>query len=297
MLNNQEILRTFIAAADTETFGEAARRRHVTKSAISQQIKGLEEQLGTALFERVGRRARLTPAGRTLADAVRPHLEAIDDALAAVSDAGRAVDGEVSIGSPRPFARLWLRPRLTRLLVEHPRLRATVEFGTPTELERRLAERRLDLAIMVRATELPTLKSVPIYTETFLAHAAPSYLQRHGVPTTLEELDAHRFIVFDDDLPMHESWWRAAFGRRAKLRGQIVVRIASLPEMLALAESGLGIAVLPDYLTERARLGGTLRELRLGAGRTPARSRIFLAWRRSTVPTATFEAVRAALSS
>lgn len=295
MLNNQELLRTFLAAADTETFGEAARRRHVTKSAISQQLKSLEEQLGTALFERVGRRARLTPAGRTLADAVRPHLEAIDDALVAVSGAGRAVHGEVSIGSPRPFARLWLRPRLTRLLAEHPRLNARVVFGTPTELERQLVERRLDLAIMVRPPEQPTLRSVPIYTETFLAHAAPTYLRQHGAPTTIEELDAHRFIVFDDDLPMHEPWWRATFGRRAKLRGQIVIRIASLPEMLALAESGLGIAVLPDYLTERARLGGTLRELRLGSGRPPARNRIALAWRQSTVPTATFEAVKAAL--
>lgn len=295
MLNNQELLRTFLAAADTETFGEAAHRRHVTKSAVSQQLKSLEEQLGAALFERVGRRARLTPAGRTLADAVRPHLEAIDDALNAVSGAGRTVHGEVSIGSPRPFARLWLRPRLVRLLTEHPRLSVRVVFGTPSELERQLVDRRLDLSIMVRPPEPPTLRSVPIYTETFLAHAAPAYLEQHGTPSGLEDLDTHRFIVFDDDLPMHAPWWRAAFGRKAKPRGHIVARIASLPEMLALAQSGLGIAVLPDYLTERARRNGTVHELALGSGRPPAQNRIALAWRRSTVPTATFETVKAAL--
>lgn len=220
----------------------------------------------------------------------------IDDALSAVSVAGREVDGEIRIGSPRPFARLWLRTRLVRLMREHPRLWARVVFGTPTELEQRLAERDVDLAVLVRPTELPTLETTPIHTEVFLAHAAPSYLREHGLPTTLGELHDHRFIVFDDDLPMHAPWWRATFGRRARARGEIVARVASLVEMLALCEAGLGIAVLPAYLTERARMSGTVRELRIGSRRTSARNRISLAWRRSVVATATFEACREALS-
>lgn len=295
MLINQELLRTFLVAAETETFGEAARRRHVTKSAISQQIKALEGQLGTALFERVGRHARLTGAGQRLAEVLRPHLEAIDDALATVRATGREVEGEIRIGAPRPFARHWLRPRLVGLLAEHPRLQATVVFGTPTQLERQLVERGLDLALLVRSTELPTLEVTPVYTETFMAHAAPTYLREHGTPATLDELAEHRFIVFDDDLPMHAPWWRATFGPRAGLRGEVVARIASLDEMLALAEAGLGIAVLPDYVTAPARERGTVRALGLGAKRPPARNRITLAWRRSVVPTATFEAVREAL--
>src|SRR3954465_850978 len=105
MLINQELLRTFVAAATSQTFGEAALRRHVTKSAISQQIKALEVQLGAPLFERVGRRARPTESGLALADVLRREFEIIDDALDAVASAQREVKGEIRIGAPRSFSR------------------------------------------------------------------------------------------------------------------------------------------------------------------------------------------------
>jgi DNA-binding transcriptional LysR family regulator len=145
---NQELLRTFVAAAESESFSRAAERRHVTKAAVSQQIKALEGQLGVVLFERSGGHARVTESGRALAGVLRRQFEVIDDAIAAVASSQRGVAGEVRVGTPGPFTRLWLRPRLSRLLQAHEALRVTVVFGTPRDLERRLAERELDLLIL-----------------------------------------------------------------------------------------------------------------------------------------------------
>lgn len=295
MLINQELLRTFVIAAGSATFGEAARRRHVTKSAISQQIKALEAQLGLPLFERVGRHARLTEAGRGLAQTLGRCLQDIDDALEAAVAGSRGVEGEIRIGAPRPFCRAWLRPRLARLLAEHPGLRATVAFGSPTELERGLVERALDLAVLVREAELPGVETAHVFTETFAAYASPWYLRARGRPTTAEGFSTHRLIVFDDDLPMHAPWWRATFGPRAARRGEIVARVASLDEMLALAEAGLGIAVLPSYFAAESLARGRVVELQVPTRRAPARNRIHLAWRRSAVPTARLETVREGL--
>jgi DNA-binding transcriptional LysR family regulator len=292
MLINHELLRTFLAAARTRTFGEAAAQRRVTKSAISQQVKALEAQLGVPLFERVGRAARPTPAGARLADVLERELAAIDDALVALTAEHAEIAGELRLGAPRPFARAWLPPRLAPLLRAHPALRVRIVFGVPSELERALVQGQLDLAILSRAPESPLVAHRAIATETFHAYAAPAYLAAHGTPQTLADIRAARFIDFDDDLPMHAPFWRAAFGARTPVGGEIVCRVASLDEMLALAEQGLGVVVLPDYFARGSKI---LKELEIS--REPAKNALTLAWRKGAVESARLLAARDALSS
>src|SRR5437763_7339649 len=128
MFINYELLRTLVEAGTAPTFREAAARRHVTPSAVSHQIRSLESQLGVPLFERFGRNARLTPAGVKLVAVLRDDFARIDEALAAVLEDARSVRGTVRIGGPGPFSRMWLRPRLVRLLRTHPDLVLDVRF-------------------------------------------------------------------------------------------------------------------------------------------------------------------------
>ncbi|MGK4007212.1 LysR family transcriptional regulator [Sorangium sp. So ce1036] len=297
MLINYELLRTLLEAGTGPTFTEAARRRRVTPSAVSHQIKALEAQLGVPLFERVGRSARLLPAAEGLVLALRDAFARIDDALAAVSDDHHAVRGVVRIGGPGPFSRMWLRPRLARLLRAHPELVVDVRFDVPSVLTRRLLAGDDDLGILVSAPGDPALEARPIYVEEFSAVASPAYLKAHGRPETARELAAHRFVVFDEDLAMHAAWWRAAFGKKEPLPPRIACRIRSLDEMLALAAAGVGIAVLPDYFIADAVAAGEVAVVRPrpGKGRRGARNTIHLAWRKGATQSARFRAVQAAL--
>jgi DNA-binding transcriptional LysR family regulator len=294
VLINLELLRTFVVAAESPTFSAAARARFVTKSAVSQQMKTLEGQLGVPLFERVGRRVRVTAGGGDLAAVLRRELQVIDEALDAAASDQRGVRGLVRIGAPRPFSRLWLRPRLARLLGEHAGLRAHVSFGSPSDLEKRLVASELELAILVRKPRSTLLEARPIFLETFEAYASKAYLRAHGVPTSAGAFAAHRFIAFDEDLPMQSDWWRACFGA-APARGEVVCHVASLEEMLALAEAGVGIAVLPTYFVAAAAGASALVPIRPKGRRPRAGNQIFLAWRRQVVPTARFTTSRAAL--
>jgi LysR family glycine cleavage system transcriptional activator len=294
-----DLLRTFVTAARAGTFSRAAARQRVTKSAVSQQIRALEAHLGTRLFERSGKGVRLTEAGEALADVLERELAAIDEALDAVVSSRHQVAGHVRIGSPGPFTRIWLRPRVADLLRAHADLRLTVSFGTPRELESRLVERELDMILLVRPVEAPGLAETPVFTEYFRAYAASSYLQASPALAVLDDLARHRFIVYGDDLPMHAPWWRAAAGARRPFAGTIVCSVANLYEMRALAERGIGIVVLPDYFAAEAVKRGTLTELpRLRGSRAAvAVNRIVLAWRTSAIPTGAFRAVRDALCS
>lgn len=293
---NLELLRTFVMAEAAPTLSAAAAIRRVTKSAVSQQVKTLEAQLGVTLFERVGRNVRPTDAARALAASLRSAFAIIDDSVDAARERQGTVRGVVRIGAPRPFASFWLRPRLAALLAAHRDLVAEVTFGVPTELERRLVAGDLDLAIMVRGPEASSIETSPLFVETFDAYASPSYVKEIGAPRSADDFAEHRFVVFDEDLPMHAAWWRATFGARAPLQGKIACRVASLDEMRALAIASAGIAVLPDYFVESALAAKELVTVTPRTRKTIAKNPIVLAWRRGIAETARLRATREALA-
>lgn len=290
---NQELLRTFLAAADSRNFSQAAHARHVTKSAISQQVRTLESQLGVLLFERSGRAVRLTPSGSELARVLRQEFAAIDDAIDALVQDHGAVRGEVRLGAPRPFARHWLRSRLAELANAYPELHIHVIFGTPTTLERLLLDRTLDLTILVREPRSPLVETETIFRERFSLYASPEYLKRAGTPSSLESFATHRWIVFDNDMPMLTAWWKSRFDV-FPLRGRVSCSVSSLDEMLGLTESGVGLCVLPDYFTKDALKKGTIVEVS-GKQGSPVSNDIFLAWRSNAILSARFRAARDSL--
>jgi DNA-binding transcriptional LysR family regulator len=283
-LVSYDLLRTFSICGREGTFTAAAASLRITTSAVSQQIRALEDQLGVPLFERRGRRVQLTPEGQRLLGSITPELGRIELALDELVSAHTAVRGQVSLGAPRPFARYWLRPRLPGLLAAHPELELRVEFDVPSALERRLHEGALDLVLLARRSELPGLSAKPIFQEKLLAVTAPGPL-----PQSREQLQSARWIVFDEDLPMHAHWWRAAFGAHAPLPSRVICQVASLDEMQALAEAGAGLAVLPHYLVAEALAKGTLAEIP-SPGRI-ARNTLWLVWREGIPRTARFEVV------
>src|SRR5437868_2679943 len=116
MLINYALLPTLLELGEGRTFAEAAARLRLTPSAVSHQMRTLEGQLGFRLFERVGRRAKLTREALSLIGVVAEHLPPINDALEALLDDDQAVRGVIRVGGALPFSRLWLRPRLPQLL-------------------------------------------------------------------------------------------------------------------------------------------------------------------------------------
>lgn len=298
---NLELLRTFVVASTSPTFAEAARARGVSVSAISQQVKALEGQVGLLLFERIGRRVRLTPEGKRLAEALQVHLAGVADALDEATGAGTRLAGVVTLGGPRTFGAHFVTPRLVSLLRRTPGLRVDQQFDVPSVLERRLLEGQLDFAILARPADALGLEVAALAMETFLAVAAPALLAR--LPRGRDEaaLRTWPWLVFDRDLPMHGPWWSASFGRQAPMPQTVVAAVAGLESLQQLAEAGLGAVVLPDYLVAPALKSGRLvvvTPASSGPRRPrPATNTLFLAWRRGAPVTARADAVRRSLTS
>ncbi|MEP7050757.1 MAG: LysR family transcriptional regulator [Pseudomonadota bacterium] len=298
MLINYDHLRTLLEIGASATFAQAAAKLTLTPSAVSHQVRALEAQLGFAVFERVGRASRLTPEGQQLLDVVREHFPPIEEALAGIRDDQRTVQGSVSLAGPMPFARIWLRPRVVRLMRAYPALALNVRFGVPSALTLGLLDGSLDFAILAEAPDSPLLAFERLFVETFIAVCAPAYWAGAPPARTVKQLSEQRFIVFSDALAMHAAWWRATFGK-APLPHNVVCRIANVDEMLYLAEQGLGIAVLPNYVVTESLAAGRLvpvrakpaRSRQLGAPQNP----LLLAWRKARAETARLRVVRSAL--
>ncbi|MBL8940680.1 MAG: LysR family transcriptional regulator [Archangium sp.] len=297
---NLELLRTFAVAARAPTFAAASRIRGVTVSAISQQVKTLEAQLGLALFERRGRRVTLTSAGLALSNELETHLGQLALALERATNAHSKVEGLVTLGGPRTFGGFYVLPRLTKLLRERPGLRVDQRFEVPSVLERQLVDGALDLAVLSRPPEAAGLETTVLTTETFVAVAAPALLRRLPAARTEAALREWPWLAFDSDLAMHAPWWRASFGRAATPPRRLVAAVASLEHLQAFAEAALGAVVLPDYL-----VGPALSARRLvrvypsapGRAAREATNTLFLVSRRGAPPTARLLAVREALRS
>ena len=141
-----ELLQSFVAIAETGSFTEAAKRIHRTQSAVSMQIKRLEDLLGRPVFLRNGRSVMPTPEGELLLSHARRILRAHREAIAAFD--GSALAGTVRIGTPDQYATLFLPDVLAAFACENPRVHVEVVCGVSVDLRKSLEAGQLDLALL-----------------------------------------------------------------------------------------------------------------------------------------------------
>ena len=139
-------LRTFVAIVETGSFTRAADAVSKTQSAVSMQIKRLEERLGAALFERDGRHSRLTAQGELLLEHARRIVRLNEEALALFSK--DALEGNVRLGTPDDYADRFLPEILARFSRSNPRADMTVVCEPSHMLAERIRQREIDLAIV-----------------------------------------------------------------------------------------------------------------------------------------------------
>lgn len=164
-------LRVFAAAGRHLSFTRAAAELNVTPAAVSHQVRALEEQLGTPLFERSTRRLALTAAGRRLLPAAADAFERLERAL----DDVRRGETLLSITTTPSFGTRWLAPRLGRFVERHPKLEIVIRH-TNEPLD--LAREGLDCALRLGAGHWPGLESRLVVPSPLMPVAAPAYAAR-----------------------------------------------------------------------------------------------------------------------
>src|SRR2546422_10343311 len=148
-----EQIRSFVAVAEHEHISRAAASLFLTQAAVTQQVRHFERAVGLQLLERDGRRVRLTDAGRSLADACRAALRAVE----VMDDTAKAMKeleaGSLHVGASPTCATYYLPPHLAEFTRRHPGVKLSVIVEPSAELNRRVVAGALDCAILEGAPD------------------------------------------------------------------------------------------------------------------------------------------------
>jgi len=232
-------LRIFHAVADAGSLTHAGDTLHLSQSAVSRQIRSLEESLGTTLFHRHARGLILTEQGELLFDATRSMAKRLDAAAARIRDSEEEVYGELRVTTATGFGTLWLAPRLSKLYAKYP------------ELKIDLPMREADVAIRMKEPSQADLIRKRLMNIRMRLFATKEYLAEHGTPLTMDDLSTHRLIC------QNPNAHQVAAGARLveelnehDIRSKLFVN--NYFGVLQAVLNHLGIGVLPDYLVESA---------------------------------------------
>ncbi len=244
-------LRAFYAAATHARFRDAADSLGVTESAISHQVKRLEEFLRVALIDRTGARAQLTDTGQRYLAEIEPALLRIHAATEAILPA--AGRGAVRLTLPPSLAAAWLIPKLSAFEREQPEI--DLHLITSTRVID-LKRDRVDLAIRHGKGSWPGLDAKFLLQETAMPVCAPGYLEQPLRQSKADLLAGIRIIV-NANFPDEWEEWARAHGIDPPAPGDPITLDAQ-EQALQLAENGHGLAmgrrpIVDDWL-DRGRL-------------------------------------------
>lgn len=184
----------FLKAAEAESFSAAAVALGLTPPAVSRAIARLEARLGVRLFRRTTRQVHLTDDGRLYFDHCRDALRQIAAVEEALNGRQETPSGHIRVSAPTTYAHHRLLPALPSFLARYPKL--TVEVNVSNR-NVDLIEEGFDCAIRLGTPADNRLIARRLEEASLGIFASPQYLAAHGVPATLEELDAHTIITFE----------------------------------------------------------------------------------------------------
>jgi DNA-binding transcriptional LysR family regulator len=260
-------LKVFRVVADTLNFRRAADELHLTQPAITSQIKSLEEGLGIALFDRISRDIRLTPAGTTLLQYVR-QIEAIsNDAVAALAPFGGQEGIEISIGASHTIA-VYLLPRLLLTLQKDwPKLRIHIMGGSTNEILHALTMHQIGVGLIEAPAFRPDLK-IEVFGEDELALIVrPDHRWAEKTELRAAELVQEPILLREVGSGMRkfvEEYLEKNGVLRQQLRTSIDMN--STEGILAAVEAGLGIGFVPCAVLDKALMTGSVKVIPLVKG-------------------------------
>lgn len=240
-------LRIFHGVAEAGSFTRAGEILNLSQSAVSRQISTLEETIGVMLFHRHARGLMLTEQGEILARTTGEMFSKLSFATAQIRDSKERPWGPLRVTTTVAYGSIWLTPRIKSFLENYPEIDLSLVL-TDDELD--LSMRQADVAIRVRPPTQPDIIQRQLMNVQYQIYAAPEYIKKYGMPTTPDQLDNHRLIIYGEDAkpPVSNLNWLLELGQ-TKVERRPALKVNNIYGIFRAVRSGLGIGALPDYMS------------------------------------------------
>ena len=243
-------LRIFHAVAEAGSFTHAGEELNLSQSAVSRQISALEDSLGTTLFHRHARGLIPTEQGELLFNTAHEVFGKLSMVEAQLKDRKENPAGELRVTATMALGSAWLSPLLDEFVQAYPEIEVHLILE---DKELDLSMRQADVAIRLYTPRQPGLIKRLLFEAHSHVYASQAYLDKHGMPDSLEEMDNHRLIVWGSDSrpPIPNLNWILEAGSNKGAR-KPVLTINNIWAIKQAVLSGAGIASLPDYIVRES---------------------------------------------
>ena len=247
---NWDKLRIFHVVAETGSFTHAGDVLNLSQSAVSRQIRGLEESLNITLFHRHARGLLLTEQGEVLLTSVRDVSAKLAMTEARLTENKEQPKGPLRITTTVGFGSLWLTEHIGEFIDLYSDIAVSLLVA---DIELDLTMREADVAIRVKPPTQPDLVQRRLFTGHLGIYAAPSYLNRFGTPMSMEALTEHRVISFGSEMPSPFAGHNWLVDELCAIASDFEpsLTVNNVYGMLRCVQNGIGVATLPTFLSNQ----------------------------------------------
>lgn len=254
-----ETLKVFCDLAETGSFSLAASKNFITQSAVSQQVRSLEDRYGRELVERSKGHIRLTQAGQVLyqagKDIVQKYKE-IEDSLQTLS---RSVVGTVRVATVYSVGLYELSAPLRRYLQMFPDVTVHIEYTRANKIYEEVSHSDVDLGIVAYPSKRPQILVTPFREDRLVLICAPqhSFAQMQRIP--FKKLQGEKFVGFERDVATRRALDRTF--RQHGVKVQYVMEVDNIDTIKRIVEIGSGVSIVPEPSIEQEVKNETLRAI------------------------------------
>ena len=241
-------LKIFYAVAEAGSFTRATINLNLSQSAISRQTQSLEDDLKVQLFERHARGLTLTENGEYVFRTAHEVISKLKEVETTLGDKKNKPSGKLTVTTVVSFGTTWLTPRIQEFMQLNPEIEVELIFD---DKELDLSTRQADIGIFMRRPKKLNYIQKKLIDINYHIYGSPKYLEKHGYPKTLNDLNKHRFISFGRGAPspVYDPDWALKLGMKDNKKRKPVMKVNSVYGLLLAVQSGVGLAAIPDYLT------------------------------------------------
>ena len=242
----------FHAVAEAGSFTNATVNLNLSQSAISRQIQSLEDDLKVKLFERHARGLTLTENGEYVYRTAHDVISKLKEVETSLGDQKDKPSGKITITTVRSFGTHWLTPRIQEFMQLNPEVEVELIFD---DKELDLSTRQADIGIFMRRPKKLNYIQRKLIDINYHIYGSNKYLEKYGMPKTLNDLSKHKFISFGKGAPspVYNPDWALKVGMKDNSKRKPIMKVNSVMGLLLAVESGVGLAALPDYLVFQSR--------------------------------------------
>ncbi len=256
-----ETLKIFCDVVDNQSFSLAASQNSITQSAVSQQIRGLEERYGKRLLERKRGSVRPTTAGEILHRAGREIVHLFNETEAQIQGLSNIVTGSVRVAAVHSVALYELSEPLKAYFADFPYVDFHIDYGRSSHIYEQVLRGNIDLGIVAYPTARAQITVLDFVTDRLVVVCAPDHAIADSQKIALGGLDGEKFVGFEKGIPTRLALDRLFADKQISV--QYVAELDNIEMVKRLVEVGAGIAIIPEKSCRNEVQAGTLARVEL----------------------------------